>query len=43
MERIEHSALILATALQLGGLTALPAEEVGILHEMREKLGERLL
>jgi L-fuculose-phosphate aldolase len=43
MERIEHSALILAKAVQLGGLTSLPAEEVAVLHKMREDLGERLL
>lgn len=43
MERIEHSALILAKAVQLGGLTSLPADEVAVLHQMREELGERLL
>ena len=43
MERIEHSALILAKAAQLGGLTSLPAEEVQALREMRKNLGERLL
>jgi L-fuculose-phosphate aldolase len=43
MERIEHSALILAKAVQLGGLTSLPADEVAVLHKMREELGERLL
>lgn len=43
MERIEHSALILAKAVQLGGLTALPADEIQVLREMRGKMGERLL
>jgi L-fuculose-phosphate aldolase len=43
MERIEHSALILAKAVQLGGLTSLPAEELAVLHKMREELGARLL
>ncbi|WP_413287614.1 class II aldolase/adducin family protein [Bdellovibrio sp. HCB337] len=43
MERIEHSALILAKAVQLGGLTSLPAEEVAVLHKMRAELGDRLL
>lgn len=43
MERIEHSALILAKAVQLGGLTTLPPDEVKALYEMRKNLGERLL
>ncbi|MBC7741189.1 MAG: class II aldolase/adducin family protein [Bdellovibrionaceae bacterium] len=43
MERIEHSAQILATAKQLGGLHALPAEEIAYLYELRKKIGETLL
>lgn len=43
MERIEHSALILAKAVQLGGLTSLPADEVQALRQLRATLGERLL
>lgn len=43
MERIEHSAQILFLAKQLGQLTELPKEEVDVLYQMREKLGERLL
>jgi L-fuculose-phosphate aldolase len=43
MERIEHSALILAKAVQLGGLTSLPADEVAALKKMRAEMGERLL
>jgi L-fuculose-phosphate aldolase len=42
MERIEHSALILAKAVQLGGLTPLPAEEVAVLYKMRAEMGETL-
>lgn len=43
MERIEHSALILAKAVQLGGLTSLPAEEILALYQMRKNMGDRLL
>ena len=43
MERIEHSAQILATAVQLGGLHPLPAEEIAYLHALRKKIGEVLL
>ena len=43
MERIEHSALILMKAQQLGGLHALPAEEIKFLYELREKIGPTLL
>jgi L-fuculose-phosphate aldolase len=43
MERIEHSALILAMAMQLGGLTNLPKDEVAALFALRTQLGERLL
>jgi L-fuculose-phosphate aldolase len=43
MERLEHSALILKSAFELGGLQPLPAGEVAALREMRAKLGERTL
>jgi L-fuculose-phosphate aldolase len=43
LERLEHSAQILATALQLGGLTRLPEFEVSALRELRRQLGERIL
>jgi L-fuculose-phosphate aldolase len=43
MERIEHSAQILATAQQLGGLHALPKEEIEYLYELRKKIGDILL
>ncbi len=40
MERLEHSAQILKSAFELGGLHPLPKEEVAILREMRKDLGE---
>ena len=43
MERIEHSALILFRATQLGGLTPLPHKELKRLEAMREKMGPTLL
>jgi L-fuculose-phosphate aldolase len=43
MERIEHSAQILAEAQKLGGLSELPESEVFALKEMRQKLGPKLL
>jgi L-fuculose-phosphate aldolase len=43
MERIEHSAQILAAAKQLGGLHPLPKEEIAYLYELRKKIGEVLL
>lgn len=43
MERIEHSAQILQTAKQLGGLHSLPQEEIEYLYELRKKIGEVLL
>ncbi|MFP5519364.1 MAG: class II aldolase/adducin family protein [Bdellovibrionia bacterium] len=43
MERIEHSAQILKTAVELGGLTVLPDEELKALYEMRKKIGPQLL
>lgn len=43
MERIEHSAQILAAAEKLGGLNPLPKEEVEYLYELRKKIGNVLL
>lgn len=43
MERLEHVAGILKSAQELGGLTALPQEEVEALWAMRRELGERTL
>jgi L-fuculose-phosphate aldolase len=43
MERIEHSAQILATAERLGGLHPLPADEIDYLYELRKKIGNVLL
>ncbi len=43
MERIEHSAQILATAKLLGGLRPLPKEEIEYLYELRKKIGDILL
>lgn len=43
MERIEHSAQILKSAQELGGLKSLPAEEIKFLYELREKIGNVLL
>lgn len=43
MERVEHSALILKHAKEIGGLTKLPEPEVRALKGMRKKLGERIL
>lgn len=43
IERVEHSALILKTALELGGAKPLPEDELGALHALRSKSGPRLL
>ncbi len=43
MERIEHSAQILAAAVQLGGLHPLPAQELAHLHALRKEIGHVLL
>jgi L-fuculose-phosphate aldolase len=43
MERLEHSALILKNAKELGGITSLSDEEVQVLKEMRKKIGPRTL
>jgi L-fuculose-phosphate aldolase len=41
MERIEHAAHILRLAVTLGGLTALPADEVAALRAIRARLGDK--
>lgn len=43
MERIEHSAQILAAASQLGSLHALPAAELAYLRGLRKTIGDILL
>jgi L-fuculose-phosphate aldolase len=43
MERLEHAALILKSAFELGGLNKLDSKEISVLREMRKKLGERTL
>ena len=43
MERLEHAALILKSAVELGGLTDLPAEELDVLRSMRQKMGDKTL
>lgn len=43
MERLEHISQILKSAIQMGGLTSLPEEEIRILKEMRKKMGDRSL
>lgn len=43
MERLEHSALILKSAKELGGLSRLPANEVQALRDLRKTLGDRTL
>lgn len=43
MERLEHVCQILKSAVELGGITALPPVEVEALRELRRGLGERTL
>lgn len=43
IERLEHSAKILKSAVELGGITSLPEEEVKALWKIREQLGNRNL
>ncbi len=43
MERLEHIAGILKSAVALGGLSSLPAAEVAVLREMRRQMGDRTL
>jgi L-fuculose-phosphate aldolase len=42
VERIEHVSLILKSAHELGGFTAMPPAEVAALARMHESLGPRL-
>ena len=42
VERLEHAATILCLALQMGGITELPDEEVQALRELRQQLGDRI-
>ena len=43
MERIEHTAMTLHLAAQMGPLTSLPEEEVEALHAIRNKIGNKLI
>jgi L-fuculose-phosphate aldolase len=43
IERVEHSALILKAAEELGGLTTLPPLELEALRALRARIGPRLL
>lgn len=43
IERVEHAALILKTALELGGAKPLPEDERRALHALRLKNGPKLL
>jgi L-fuculose-phosphate aldolase len=43
IERVEHAALILKTALELGGAKPLPEDEQRALHALRAKSGPKLL
>lgn len=40
MERLEHSAQILKSAVELGGIHSLPKDEVAILKQMRKDSGD---
>lgn len=41
MERLEHSAQILKSAWELGGITSLEKKEIEFLQELRKKIGPR--
>jgi L-fuculose-phosphate aldolase len=43
IERVEHSALILKAAVELGGLSPLPPLELEALRALRAQIGPRLL
>lgn len=43
LERLEHSALILKSAVELGGLSRLPNEEIAWLRQRRAERGDRTL
>lgn len=42
IERVEHSALILKAAVELGGTTPLPESEIEALRELKARIGPRL-
>lgn len=42
IERLEHVAQILKAAVELGGLSPLPGEELAALRRIREELGPRI-
>ncbi len=42
IERLEHVAQILKSAVQLGGLTSLPEAEIAALRALRQSLGPRI-
>ncbi len=42
IERLEHVAQILKAGIDLGGLTALPADELAALRHLRAELGPRI-
>jgi L-fuculose-phosphate aldolase len=43
LERLEHAAQILKSAVELGGISSLEAFELGALREARTKIGPRIL
>ncbi len=43
VERLEHAAKVLCLALQMGGISELPDDEIAALKAMREKIGQRIL
>lgn len=43
MERLEHTALVLKSAYELGGLSTLPPGEFEALKKMRQKIGPKTL
>ena len=43
IERLEHVAQILKSAVELGGISSMEAVELAALHEAREKMGPRIL
>lgn len=43
VERLEHAAKTLSYAQTFGGITSLPQQEIDQLHELRAKLGDRVL
>lgn len=43
IERLEHTAYILALSQMLGGLTSLPPQEIEALQSMRSKIGPKTL